>query len=319
MNVIRKLLGAVVLLVSLPLVGQLIPPEGSGRGRLPEETILVKGAAASASDSRTPLPEDGGITDAVYHNPYLGLRFPLPAGWTQPFTGPPPSDSGAYVLLQAGSKGKGTVLITVQDLFFSLTPAGNTLEMIGYTNEHLPSYYKVVRPPEEVSIAGRPFVRFDYASPVAGLQWSVLATEVRCHLMRVIYNGRDTELLESLIRDLDKQQLIDVADAPACVAGYARGENVVNAVNPAPFERKFNPIPVRIIISKNGKVSHVHVISAFPDQAKAITEALLQWRFKPYIRDGQPVEVETGIMFGSSPHSGSLTALASDHQKPPSD
>ena len=63
-------------------------------------------------------------------------------------------------------------------------------------------------------------------------------------------------------------------------------------------EHKFNPVPVRIIIDKEGKVKHIHFLSAFPDQAKAISDALKQWQFKRYMRAGQPVEVETGIMFG---------------------
>jgi protein TonB len=57
-------------------------------------------------------------------------------------------------------------------------------------------------------------------------------------------------------------------------------------------------VPVRITIDKEGKVKHIHFLSAFPDQAKAISDALLQWRFKRYLQNGQPVEVETGIMFG---------------------
>ena len=65
-------------------------------------------------------------------------------------------------------------------------------------------------------------------------------------------------------------------------------------------EKRFNEVPVRIMIDKRGRVKHVHVLSAFPDQGKAITDALLQWKFKPYVRDGNPVEVETGIMFGGT-------------------
>jgi hypothetical protein len=72
-------------------------------------------------------------------------------------------------------------------------------------------------------------------------------------------------------------------------------------VDPVLTDRKFNPIPVRIVIDRYGKVKHVHVISAFPDQAKIITDALLQWEFKPYKQNGEPVELETGIMFGSAP------------------
>jgi outer membrane biosynthesis protein TonB len=58
---------------------------------------------------------------------------------------------------------------------------------------------------------------------------------------------------------------------------------------------------VRIIIDKAGKVKHIHFLRAFPDQAKAVTDALQQWKFKPYLKDRQPVEVETGIMFGRAP------------------
>jgi hypothetical protein len=57
-------------------------------------------------------------------------------------------------------------------------------------------------------------------------------------------------------------------------------------------------VPVRIIIDKEGRVKHIHFLSAFPDQAKAISDALGQWRFKPYRVNGKVVEVETGILFG---------------------
>src|SRR5690348_8315995 len=68
--------------------------------KLPAETLLVKGAWSSASDSVTPVPEAGTLLDHIYSNDYFGLRYPLPANWTQPYQGPPPSDSGDYVLAQ---------------------------------------------------------------------------------------------------------------------------------------------------------------------------------------------------------------------------
>jgi len=87
-------------------------------------------------------------------------------------------------------------------------------------------------------------------------------------------------------------------DVPVCIKDYASGQNVTARVDPVFTERRFNPVPVRIIINREGKVKHIHFLSAFPDQAKVITDALGQWKFKPYRRNGQPVEVETGLMFG---------------------
>ena len=89
---------------------------------------------------------------------------------------------------------------------------------------------------------------------------------------------------------------------PVCIKDYASDENVIERVDPVFSEQRFNPVPVRIIIDKQGKVKHIHFLSAFPDQTKAISDALSQWKFRPYLRDGQPVEVETGIMFGRAPH-----------------
>jgi hypothetical protein len=122
-------------------------------------------------------------------------------------------------------------------------------------------------------------------------------------------------LVEGLIQEMDKMSLPNEAgpisgrgggDVPACIKDYASGENIVAKVDPVFTERRFNAVPVRIIIDKEGKVKHVHFLSAFPDQTKAITEALSQWRFRPYLRDGKSVEVETGIMFGRAPRLATL-------------
>jgi hypothetical protein len=116
--------------------------------------------------------------------------------------------------------------------------------------------------------------------------------------------------MEGLIKEMDKMSLPAEAgpisgrgggDVPVCIKDYASGENVMERVEPFFAERKFNSVPVRITINKEGKVKHIHFLSAFPDQAKAVTDALFQWRFRPYLRDGKPMEVETGIMFGRAP------------------
>lgn len=291
--------------------------------KLPTDVILVKGAWASASDSVTPVPETGKVTGNVYSNPYFGLDYTLSPDWIRKYDGPPPSDSGYYVLAQIqpadtfkGSH-RGSVLIAAEDLFFTPTRAASALELIKFTRNNLQSDYIVARAPTEVRFAGHSFVRFDYDSPVAGLHWRILATQIRCHMIQFVFSSRDTKLLDSLIRDTSKMKLPDGAgitqgtgggDAPVCIRDYARDEHIVEKVDPILTDRRFNPIPVRIIIDREGKVKHIHFLSAFADQSKGITDALLQWKFKPYLRDGQPVEVETGIMFGRTPLSGGHAA-----------
>ena len=293
--------------------------------KVPKGVILVKGAWSSASDSVTPVPESGNVANNILTDPYFGMTYPVPSDWREKFKGPPPSDSGRYVLAQITTgetfKGaaRGTILITAQDMFFTPLPAANSLELVNYSKDHLQADYKVEMPPTPTKIADRSFTFFAYWSPAAELHWYVLSTEIRCHAVDIVLTSRDTKLLENLVLDLNKMKLPAEAnptagagggDVPVCIKDYASNENVTARVDPVFSEHRFNPVPVRIIIDKEGKVKHIHFLSAFPEQAKIITDALGQWKFKPYRRNGQLVEVETGLMFGRGPRLGTSTATA---------
>ncbi len=313
----------VVLMAALPLLawGQNANPQNPPRNggdfsdnvqsatKVPTGVILVKGAWSSASDSVTSVPEGGSVTNHVFTAQYFGMTYALPPDWEEKYKGPPPSDSGRYVIAQLRPvdtfKGaRATILVTAQDMFFNPLSGSNALDLINYSRDHLQADYKVEMPPTPTKIAERPFTFFAYWSPIAELHWYVLATEIRCHTVEIVLSSRDTKLLENLVLDLNKMKLTAEAgptgggSAPVCVEDYARDENLITRVDPVFTERRFNAVPVRIIIDKQGKIKHIHFLSAFPDQAKAITDALGQWKFKPYRRGGQPVEVETGLMFG---------------------
>jgi hypothetical protein len=292
--------------------------------KLPKGAILVKGAWSSASDSVTPVPEAATVSDGFLSDPYFGISYKLPGGWTQEFEGPPPSENGSYVLAQIGppetqdGPASASMLITAQDMFFTSLPAATALELTAYTKDHLQIDYKVETTPRLIKIADRSFSFFSYWSPVAALHWYVPAIQIRCHAVQFVLTSRDTKLLDRLLLGLNSMRLpADVSATagdgggrfPVCIKDYARNENIIARVDPVFTERRFNPIPVRIIIDKQGKIRHIHFISAFPDQAQAIADALEQWKFKPYAIGGKPVEVETGILFGHAlqpapPHAG---------------
>src|SRR5689334_14857885 len=48
-------------------------------------------------------------------------------------------------------------------------------------------------------------------------------------------------------------------------------------------------------ISKDGAIQNLRLISGHPMLAPAAIEAVKQWKYKPYILNGEPVEVETQI------------------------
>lgn len=288
--------------------------------KVPQGVILVKGAWSSASDSSMPDPESGSVVGDTFRDRYFGLSYQVPKDWIEKYKGPPPSDSGRYVLLQLRpadtfeGPARGSILLTAQDMFFTTGPAGNALELVTYEKSHLQADYRLELAPTETKISGRPFVFFAYWSPVAQLHWYVLATEIRCHEVEMVVTSRDTKLLENLVLQAEQMHLPAEAspiggmgggDVPVCIRDYATDDNVISRVDPVFTERTFNPVPVRIIIDETGKVKHIHLLSAFPSQSAAITAAMKRWKFKPYQQNGKPVEVETGIMFGRAPHAPS--------------
>jgi len=311
---------AVLVMTILPALGQIAAPNADTSGvhptkKVPEHVILVKGAWSSANDSM-PLPEGGTIEHNVYRNQYFGISYPLPSGWIQKYAGPPPSDTGSYVLAELSrpesykGKGRGNILITAQDMFFTPLPVDNATQLVNYTQDRLPSDYQLERNPIEPRTGSRSFSSFAYRSPVAELHWYVLATEIRCHTVELVFMNRDPIALARIVQQTSSLKLPNGSNptegtggdgAPLCIKDYASKGTVIEKTDPVFSQPRFNPVPVRIIIDRRGKVKHIHFLSAFPDQRQAIGDALSRWTFRPYLRKGQPVEVETGIMFGHPP------------------
>jgi hypothetical protein len=301
-------------------------------GIVPKDTIIVKGAWSSASDYTTPLPEAAAVTNNVFTDQYFGITYPLPSGWLQKFTPPPPSDSGRYVLAQLGRSGSfqmgqsdgsgGSIMFTAQDMFFTPLPAANARQFVNYSKSHLPEYYQVELKPTQTTVGGQPFLFFAYWSPDAELHWYVLATQIRCHTVEIVLMNRDPKTLEELVRDMSNKMKLPAeasltggaggADVPVCIKDYAAGENVLERVEPVLTQRRYNAVPVRIIIDKAGKIRHIHFLSAYPEQEKVISDALKQWKFRPYERNGQRLEVETGIMFGAASRTVPATESATE-------
>ena len=48
-------------------------------------------------------------------------------------------------------------------------------------------------------------------------------------------------------------------------------------------------------ISKDGSIQNLRLISGHPMLAPAAIEAVKQWKYKPYLLNGEPVEVETTV------------------------
>jgi len=256
-------------------------------------------------------PESGSVVEGAYANAYFGLNFQLPPGWTEDFAGPPPSNRGLYVLTSIdGTQASGaTMLIVAEDLFFTAKPFANAAEVAAdfrNTMTAIPDL-AIDQQPSRIMIGGQTFLRLDYNA--GGLYRVWLATELRCHVVSINITARDRLtadhiadfLREGSLRPLSDTQPGGASEAarviPVCIKDYVNAQTTVHRVDPILADLNGLTVPVRIIIGADGKVEHVHVISATPAQRQAIEQALPQWQFKPFEVMGHPAAVETGLTF----------------------
>jgi hypothetical protein len=265
------------------------------------------GAVPSSYDAaawQSANPEDGKVADGVFVSDYFDLSYRLPEGWTEGLAGPEPSQSGYYVLGTWAPKHDfvGTVLVAAQDMFFA--PESSEAKNVVAEFRQVMSAVDgmtIDREPAPVSVGGHPGYRVDFSG--VGLSRSMFAIEIRCHVVTFNLTSRDPELLAGLVSsldDLDSVRKKTPDPVPECVRDYASG-NVVHRVEPDGVGAKAVSIPVRMIVATDGSVKHVHVIRASSAQRRNIEEALRQWKFKSYVKQGRPVEVETGMMFNLKP------------------
>jgi len=83
-------------------------------------------------------------------------------------------------------------------------------------------------------------------------------------------------------------------------AGVTQGLKIKN-VNPvypqmAKIARVQGPVVLAAVIGKDGSIQGLHVLStASPLLNQAAMDAVKEWRYRPYILNGEPVEVDTQI------------------------
>jgi protein TonB len=54
-------------------------------------------------------------------------------------------------------------------------------------------------------------------------------------------------------------------------------------------------VVLQAVISRQGAIENLRVISGHPMLVRAAVEAVMQWRYRPYSLNGKPIEVETQI------------------------
>jgi hypothetical protein len=294
--------------------GALAMADSEAPTPLQSGSVLPSGGPAIGRHD--PDPEAGSFVGDTYANAYFGLALSLPLGWTEGLAGPPPSGRGLYVLASMdGTKvDHATLLIVAQDLFFSARPLADVADVAADFRVSLGGIpdLSIDSRPANVTLGGQAFLRLDYHA--GGLYRGWLATELRCHVVSFNITATDQATVDRIADLLQAISLPAQSEAatgtnagaartiPVCIKDYVTAQTTIHRVEPAGVDLNGLRVPVRIIIGADGKVEHVHVISATPAQRQAIEGALRQWEFRPFELMGHPTEVETGLTFEFKSH-----------------
>ncbi len=86
---------------------------------------------------------------------------------------------------------------------------------------------------------------------------------------------------------------------PLKVSSLSEGM-IVRRVQPiypeiARLARVQGPVVIAAVIDTNGRITSLRLVSGHPMLVDAAMEALRQWRYRPYVLNGQPIQVETQV------------------------
>jgi TonB family protein len=97
-----------------------------------------------------------------------------------------------------------------------------------------------------------------------------------------------------------RQSAKDIAGQPVTVPSKVADEYLMQRVEPeypepAREQHIQGPVVLVALVGKDGAVEKLSTISGDPQLVTAATDAVLQWRFKPFFRNGAPEEFQTQI------------------------
>lgn len=115
-------------------------------------------------------------------------------------------------------------------------------------------------------------------------------------------NGKTNTAIQNLVRGLNP---VPLAAAPKEPTGRVSISHLdpgflVQRVQPiyprtAILTRTEGTVVLTAVIDTSGRITHLQVVSGPTLLISAAMEAVRQWRYKPYILNGSPVEVETQV------------------------
>ena len=273
-----------------------------------------------------PSPVSGKVTDNVYISDFFRFSYPLPSGWsvrTDEMRAQAAPATGNYILLlvtkSAPGQPLGSTAVVVTGQEYSGTAGQYLEELRSRIKDAQASTAKLQE-------GGGGFVswffdRQDFQA-ADGHYFSYVVTLLRNYVLSFTIHADSPEELENLVKTVSAAKFTpDYSNGAAFGAGCdaprtdEKGRPVPQQVRVSQttseglLVKKVPPrypegarqlgirgtVILRGVIGCDGSIRELFVVSGSPLLAAAALDAVKQWKYKPYVLLGRPVEVATQI------------------------
>jgi TonB family protein len=294
-------------------------------------------AQPSHDASKTLAFENGTVTNDVYSNECLGFSLPVPAGWQIEGQVGGTSIKAAhfsakdllllFLLPHAEKLPIGRIALTAREADAQTGTARDFVSNSVKTQLAAHEGRELIRDAFTVDYGAREFFRSDYKlSSMEASHSPYIAyvyTKFRGYLIGETIAASSQEALDEFANSLQPISFREDQVNPNCVVagdgmpgGAARPMRVrvSEGVSKAMLIKKVTPeypplarqahvegaIVLRAQISANGDVEDLSLVSGHPMLAKAAMTAVKQWKYTPYLLNGQAVAMETQVVVNFS-------------------
>ena len=272
--------------------------------------LVLAGAGVSLAQSPTPPNafERGSISDNIYANQPLGITWEFPKEWAVQNEGTSLLSDKYHVMLRllpSGTQSKELVEI-------DYSTESDTARLVSLVQR------KAWEPSGQVRYytvgGGIPAGRNDYTSKDAPPRFLTVLNGQRRGALNLVFvaesAARIEELVQAALRIKVQPDWGSPDDLPQVTPGsLPRRIRVSQGVLNGMVDRNVQPTypqaareagiqgPVMFLahISTDGTMKNLFVLRGPPLLVQAALEAVTQWRYKPYVLNGNPIELETQI------------------------
>lgn len=288
----------------------------------PVETEVTFGFHIKAPPPPPPL---GHIRDGRYQNEFFGISYPLSNLWIREPIARTDEGQHATILLEALHIPGPDMPVVDSSLLLAATPlSGNVSDARSYLETLVATATagkeaKLEGEISQLEIAGFAFYRVNLRpTGERGQHQAVLCAGMKGYALQWIFRSQSKSILEEVVASLKGLSKLDTGpansspDQPASSTEESASPQRVTLSKEAlqvfslrkaepryPQEAKSGHIQgvvaLHAVIDKEGNIVALRVLSGPRELVAASVEAVRQWKYRPYLLKGEPVEVDTTI------------------------